>query len=195
MRSSRRVVVALLAGSLFGALGACAPEIGDECETSTDCSVNGDRFCDVAQPGGYCTVIGCDPDTCPDDALCVEWRYEPTRSAQTWCMASCGKTSDCDRGLGRDDRGSSYLCLRESDERLIDPIDGPLARVIDLSVSRDETGLSTAGFCTAAANIVVPEEGSDGGAIDAGATDAGATDAGATDAGATDGGTTDGGTG
>jgi hypothetical protein len=143
MRALRRSVLTALAVCLLGAASACAPVIGDGCSTSTDCSVNGDRFCDVAQPGGYCTVIGCDPDTCPDDALCVEWRFEPSRSAETWCMKSCGSTRDCDRG-------SSYVCVREGTEVLDDEDGQPLARVTDLEVSRDESGFARSGFCAAA---------------------------------------------
>jgi len=61
------LVVALLA------IG-CGKEIGDECVVSSDCSPNGDRFCDRASlPGGYCTVQGCDFDTCPDESVCVRF--------------------------------------------------------------------------------------------------------------------------
>ncbi len=140
---------ALVAALLAATLGACAPEIGDDCKTSTDCSVNGDRFCDVSQPGGYCTVIGCDPDTCPDGALCVEWRFDPSRSSETWCMASCGRTKDCDRGRRNADRGDSYECVREGDAALLDEDGEPLARVIDLEVDRNDEGLATTGFCAA----------------------------------------------
>ncbi len=55
------------------ALGACAKEIGDSCATSTDCSPNGDRSCDIASPSGYCTVLGCDYSTCPTEAVCVQF--------------------------------------------------------------------------------------------------------------------------
>lgn len=71
------------------AIAACAPSIGDSCGGSRDCSTTGDRVCDLAQPGGYCTILGCDPDTCPGSSLCVEWRFEPGRLAETWCMAAC----------------------------------------------------------------------------------------------------------
>ena len=39
---------------------ACGRDIGDECQTSVDCDPNGTRACDLSQPGGYCTVLGCD---------------------------------------------------------------------------------------------------------------------------------------
>ncbi len=55
---------------LFG----CGKEIGDECVTSVDCSPNGDRQCiDPSINGGYCTVQGCDFDTCPEEAVCVRF--------------------------------------------------------------------------------------------------------------------------
>jgi hypothetical protein len=32
-----------------------------------------DRNCDHSQPGGYCLIIGCSPDECPSESLCVEF--------------------------------------------------------------------------------------------------------------------------
>jgi hypothetical protein len=57
--------VALLAG--------CGNEIGDECIVSSDCSPRGDRQCDISSIGGYCTIQGCDFDTCPEEATCVRF--------------------------------------------------------------------------------------------------------------------------
>ena len=102
--------------------GGCAPEIGDSCETSVDCSVNGDRICDIAAPGGYCTVANCEDGTCPDESLCVEFRFSRERLASSWCMAPCDEDADCRAG---------YLCARA------DEIEGddmmPIARVLDES--------------------------------------------------------------
>lgn len=72
-----RLLPLLLAGSV---LAGCGKKIGDECGTNVDCSVAGDRFCDTAPPGGYCTVEGCDVGTCPDDGICVRF-YTPVRTA------------------------------------------------------------------------------------------------------------------
>lgn len=58
---------------LCALLAACGDEIGDECSLSSDCSQAGDRFCDNTQPGGYCTVVGCDYDTCPEESVCVRF--------------------------------------------------------------------------------------------------------------------------
>ncbi|MET0343668.1 MAG: hypothetical protein ABW252_21830 [Polyangiales bacterium] len=77
-------------------LGACAPKLGDSCNRATDCSANGDRVCDEAQPGGYCTIANCEPGTCGDEGLCVRFRPDEPRLSSQWCMAKCG--SDCDRG-------------------------------------------------------------------------------------------------
>jgi hypothetical protein len=108
----RTTLTAALALSLFG---GCAPEIGDDCETSVDCSVNGDRICDRAQPGGYCTVMSCEENTCPEDAVCVEFRFMPARLAESYCMAPCDDDGDCRDG---------YDCVRVSELDVI-------ARVLD----------------------------------------------------------------
>ena len=100
MRSALPAVLVLAALPL---LAGCPPQIGDSCGISTDCSVNGDRLCDQAQPNGYCTVTGCEADTCPEDTVCVQFRPDPTRLAQSACMKSCGETNDC-----REEDG--YVC-------------------------------------------------------------------------------------
>ena len=87
------------------ALTACAPKFGDSCERSTDCSANGDRACDLAQPGGYCTVQNCEPGGCGDDGYCVRFRPQEPRLSTDWCMARCNRNSDCDR--------KGYVCVGE----------------------------------------------------------------------------------
>jgi hypothetical protein len=64
------VVAVIMLGS---ALGACGKEIGDECIAASDCSSDGSRTCDNSQKGGYCTIMGCDYSTCPDEAACVRF--------------------------------------------------------------------------------------------------------------------------
>ena len=134
-----RRLIALSSLHLLGFLVACQPTIGDSCGSSLDCSATGERQCDLAQPGGYCTVQNCNADTCPDGAICVEWGFNPSRTAQTWCMRGCGSDGDC-RGL--------YLCAlpseinmageREPEDIGCEPLtdDQQLARTIDLDANR-----------------------------------------------------------
>jgi hypothetical protein len=102
-------------------LAGCDPKIGDSCGVSTDCSQEGTRICDTTSPGGYCTVAGCDLDTCPDGAICVQYfsviNVTKTCSEQTdctldevctvghlcaplssevrFCMTGCSSDGDC----------------------------------------------------------------------------------------------------
>ena len=60
------LVVVLAAG--------CGKEIGDACIVSSDCDPNGQRQCiDPNNHSGYCTIQGCDYDTCPSEAACVRF--------------------------------------------------------------------------------------------------------------------------
>lgn len=81
----------------LAALGACAPKFGDGCHSATDCSANGDRMCDRSQPGGYCTIMNCEPDGCSDEGTCVRFRPDEARLSSSWCMLKCKNTGDCDR--------------------------------------------------------------------------------------------------
>jgi hypothetical protein len=117
---------------------ACSPQIGKKCSISTDCSQLGDRLCDTTQPGGYCTVFNCEPDSCPN-AICVA--FDPTldpacgssvigrppRFERTFCLAQCSTTSDC-----RD----QYQCID-----LQDPANQALRRARVVDVSAGDGGL------------------------------------------------------
>ena len=70
-------VVAATAGT------GCRREIGDECTTAADCNPNGSRSCDATQPGGYCTIQGCDETSCPEEAACM--RYFPAEFLTAPC--------------------------------------------------------------------------------------------------------------
>ncbi len=89
-----KFLLAALAAALFV---ACAPKLGDGCTTNVDCSVNGDRFCDLSQPGGYCTIPNCEPGSCGDDGVCVRFKPDEPRLSSTWCMAKCTQNKDCNR--------------------------------------------------------------------------------------------------
>jgi len=135
--STARVFLSLSAALVICALSAgCSPQIGDSCKSSTDCSINGDRVCDFASPNGYCTVQGCDPDTCPGNSLCVEWRYDPPRTSETFCMDRCGGNGGCRQGAG-------YACVHEDDPALTGPDGQPLGHIIDLNESAQDKD-----FCT-----------------------------------------------
>lgn len=74
---------------LVFALAACGRSIGDDCETNVQCNPQGARQCDLSQPGGYCTVEGCDLNSCPDDAVCV--RFFPQQALVMMCAGTDGR--------------------------------------------------------------------------------------------------------
>ena len=104
-----------LAVLLILAAGGCAAEIGDSCGYDVDCSPNMNRNCDRNQPGGYCLILSCDPDTCPSEAVCAEFttpcpngtdaeicsQIEENRE-RTYCLRHCTGDSGCRSG---------YQCL------------------------------------------------------------------------------------
>jgi hypothetical protein len=151
-------VLLFVAASAVG----CAPAIGDECETALDCSSQGSRQCDRTQPGGYCTILGCEQGTCPEESVCVKFRPELERIAVTYCMATCETDSDC-----RGDEG--YECKTQGTFA-----DGKEATVLD--------GAGKA-FCSVPLVLmsVPPEE--DASVPDASVPDASAPDANIDDAG------------
>lgn len=115
----RTTSMPLLLIALAGGLAACDSEIGDSCSYDIDCSVMMDRNCDRSQPGGYCLIIGCDPDRCPSEAVCVEFTtpcpegtsadtcaiIEPNRG-RTYCLKRCSADKHC--------RGA-YACVEPAD--------------------------------------------------------------------------------
>ncbi len=115
-------LASILVAALVAVASGCAPAIGDSCTSALDCSINGDRQCDSTRPGGACTVFGCEADTCPDDAVCVRFRPDPSRLTFTACMRRCEGDGNC-----RVDDG--FACFAAED--LTDPQLGTLAEVID----------------------------------------------------------------
>jgi hypothetical protein len=148
---------------VFGSVG-CKPKIGEDCATSTDCSIGGDRLCDVTQPGGYCTVFNCEPNSCPAEAACVAFSegtcstaVASTRFRRTFCMRECEDDSDCRGGyqcldLSRDpsrrvvdsDAGKR-ICALPSSNSAPPVIDPPVCFPSDASfdVSRPDSGPSS----------------------------------------------------
>jgi hypothetical protein len=104
---SNRLFVVLAA---LGVLCGCQPEIGDACSNASDCSVQEQRTCDTTYPGGYCTVLGCDADTCPEEAACIAFQSVLSaapecaspqvrpRLQRTVCMKKCSRDSECRGG-------------------------------------------------------------------------------------------------
>lgn len=67
----------------LAAVAGCKAKIGDACQRSTDCSLRGDRSCDLSHRvnsagvetpngSGECTIEGCGADSCPKEAECVK---------------------------------------------------------------------------------------------------------------------------
>jgi hypothetical protein len=143
----------------------CAPQIGDECETSVDCSQGGERLCDITQPGGYCTVFNCEPDGCPDDSVCIAFAAQPSanpacnsadglsRFSRSFCMASCSSDKDCrsgyrclDAGAEGNAWGSVLLDADESGKVCIVPAsEAMLPENAEAAVCSNETANSAAG--------------------------------------------------
>jgi hypothetical protein len=92
--------------SIFLALAAgCGSEIGDSCLVSSDCDPNGTRLCDSTSLDGYCTVVGCDYDTCPGEAVCARF-FVGSFSNQTCDPA----TEDLQSSDGTDDCSIDEVC-------------------------------------------------------------------------------------
>ena len=115
------LVVAIALG-----LGGCGKEIGDACVVSSDCDpTNGERQCDTSQKEGYCTIQGCDFNSCPEEAACIRFftggfsnktcensadecsldelcdlnkRCVPRSSEVRFCMRKCDTDDDCRDG-------------------------------------------------------------------------------------------------
>lgn len=74
-------------------VAGCSHEIGDDCKTSIDCDPNGTRSCDLSQPGGYCTIAGCDETSCPSGSTCVR-TFPPSTYLTKTCNPKC-EDLDC----------------------------------------------------------------------------------------------------
>jgi hypothetical protein len=98
----------------------CAPKLGDECENAFECSANNTRVCDETQPGGYCTIPDCEPESCGDEGYCVRFNPQQPRLSRDWCMAKCSNNDDCGR--------KSYVCRGADD---LNATRGAFAEVLD----------------------------------------------------------------
>jgi len=109
LRFSVIVRAALLFIVVAAAGAGCRREIGDECTTAADCNPNGSRQCDATQPGGYCTIQGCDETSCPEEALCI--RYFPSQFLTEPCTPNTTPT-----GCSADEICVEGRCARQSTE-------------------------------------------------------------------------------
>jgi len=120
----------VLALGVLALAGGCKKKIGDPCTRSTDCSIRGDRVCDLSHrinaqgiptPGGSgeCTVESCGADSCPKEAECVKVygsdfltvACDPNREDR----AGMGSDPDCIDGIcpPRNDCEANEVCLPE----------------------------------------------------------------------------------
>jgi hypothetical protein len=74
--------------------GACGRKIGDKCRDAIDCN-NEDitRTCDPSQPGGYCTIEGCDEKSCPGDSVCIRF-FPDMKYLDKLCVTGDPKSCD-----------------------------------------------------------------------------------------------------
>ncbi len=117
MTSHAQLLLFLLAASL-GA--GCGHSIGDSCTTNVECSPTGDRICDTSQVDGYCTVEGCDVQTCPDEAACI--RFFPASFLSRTCNPLTEGVVGTDVAATHDCTAtelclSSGLCAQRTSER------------------------------------------------------------------------------
>jgi hypothetical protein len=125
VRSLQLAAFAVAAASAL-AFAGCGDEIGDSCKLSSDCSPDGDRLCDTSSLDGYCTVLGCDFESCPEESTCVKFYTgvfdnrpcdradagacnldevctlegfcAPRTNEIRFCMKTCGSDGDCRDG-------------------------------------------------------------------------------------------------
>ncbi len=104
------VLVAGLASS------GCGKKIGDGCSTNIDCQQDGTRICDLSQPGGYCTVDGCDEDSCPSESVCV--RFFDQKFSTTPCDEQpCASFNEVCVTRGAGTVPPTKVCVPASSER------------------------------------------------------------------------------
>jgi hypothetical protein len=114
---------------VFSVAAGCGKSIGDECKTNVDCQTDGTRFCDTSPRDGkgYCTIDGCDVNTCPDEAVCIRFLTPvidepctlPTDVAVPLGRADCPHADDrcvCDNAVNGVCQGSAH-CAPETTER------------------------------------------------------------------------------
>ena len=123
--------IIVAAALIFMVFAGCSANIGDSCDDNVDCSPDGDRICDLSQPGGYCTVPDCQPGSCPGEAVCVMfWEGAHTR---TWCLLECSSDGAC--------RGDYYCAPGRSEvSEIIDDVDEDTGYCIESLEETEDAG-------------------------------------------------------
>lgn len=101
---------ALLFTLIATASVACAPAVGDSCVSSSECAPG--QICDTASPGGYCTILDCEANSCPGNSVCVGFELVVA------CMETCSSDNDCrerDGYVCRDDLGPTPFCYQPAE--------------------------------------------------------------------------------
>lgn len=129
MVRDRALLLALLA--LVSVASGCRSKIGGACKVSTDCSLRGDRICDLsflvdeqglpsADGKGECIVEGCRPGSCPTEAVCVQVYSTEFLSVACDPEAEGRTRADCDpdeiclpEGVCADVNTARNTCRRE----------------------------------------------------------------------------------
>ena len=122
--SARFTRDALLTVVVAGLLGGCGSNIGDPCASNIDCSPLGDRFCDTAPPGGYCTQQDCDVNSCPGNSVCIRFftalATEPCHPLELLLPSDCPHDREvcvCDLTIDGVCQGSGHCAPLSSEER------------------------------------------------------------------------------
>jgi hypothetical protein len=100
------------------AAAACGKDIGDDCKTNVDCAQDGTRDCDLSQPGGYCTINGCDEKFCPSGSICIRiFPYEA--EGNTFCdwvprnQSSQNQSAACSGDQSTQDPDTQCVCASD----------------------------------------------------------------------------------
>jgi hypothetical protein len=109
---------------LLAPFAACGKKIGDACKATFDCNqADTTRSCDISEPGGYCTVEGCDQSSCPEEAVCVSFYprlfLDPSDPSTKHCSATmpCAPDEIClDEGVCASRLSEVRQCMLSCDD-------------------------------------------------------------------------------
>ena len=116
-RASVTPPLLLALAAVLAAAPGCSRRIGNGCKLSIDCSLRGERICDLSylvdengfedpDGKGECIIEGCTADSCPNEAVCVQ-----IYSAE-YLSVACDPERE-DRPDGLNDCEANEICLPE----------------------------------------------------------------------------------